>query len=150
MLEAPKGVNHSCHVTSALFESSGSSCPLSTEPLGASHCHGRSGEQMPVAVRGCSLFIIPSSYSQKHPTWAQLCTGWWECTLWLLDTSPCTRPNLQAPLYPSCVGDSHPAHKFQFPRVLLTLSQTHSSTKPSFLLLGKQSPHAYHQVSFSC
>ena len=59
-------MNNCCHVTSALFEPSGSSRPLSMSPAHKAfrclHSLGLSGEQMPVAVQGCSLFIIPDSY----------------------------------------------------------------------------------------
>lgn len=81
-------------------------CSLPIKPLDASHCYGLSQDQTPVTVQGCSLLIIPSSYSQRHQTWVQFCTGLWEHTLCSWTPLFISIATLQACLHPSCTGDT--------------------------------------------
>lgn len=147
-------MSYSYHVTSAVFEPSGSSCPLSMFPAHkAFRCPpllwsvtGSDASNCP----GLQLLDNPKFlFSKASDLGSVLQRIVGACPL-LLDTSLHSHGNLASISFP-LLHRGHtqltsPRGKIDavtFPTRLLIPSQTHSSTKLSSLLFEKQTSHAY-------
>lgn len=147
-------MNHSYHVTAALFEPSGSSCPLSMFPAHkAFRCLPLLWSVTGSDASNCPRLQPhdnPKLLFSKAPDLGSVLHRIVGAYPLLLDTSLHIHRNLASMssplLHRGHVQPTSPSGKIvavSFPAMLLLPSQTHSSTKLSSLLLEKQTSHAY-------